>query len=161
MIDLLSPLKLPSLGLHAFWSPRGYVGVDGGVYLPRPFGAPRDTTLALTSSKSNIGHLEGSVGSPVCLRFAELRLVDPTICFSQAGIAGFLKCVESSVKSSVADRKWSVADRPWVQHLRQLQSAVVFRVFFLLGVDADGRNMPAECSLLSARTPKSVDSSNG
>ena len=68
---------------------------------------------------------------------------------------------ESSVKSSVADRKWSVADRPWVQHLRQLQSAVVFRVFFLLGVDADGRNMPAECSLLSARTPKSVDSSNG
>ena len=40
-------------------------------------------------------------------------------------------------------------------------SAVVFRVFFLLGVDADGRNMPAECSLLSARTPKSVDSSNG
>ena len=93
---------------------------------------PRDTTLALTSSKSNIGHLEGSVGSPVCLRFAELRLVDPTICFSQAGIAGFLKCVESSVKSSVADRKWSVADRPWVQHLRQLQSAVLlcFVYFF-------------------------------
>lgn len=33
--------------------------------------------------------------------------------------------------------------------------------FKVLGVDADGRDMPAECSLLSARRPKSVDSSNG
>ena len=30
---------------------------------------PRDTTLALTSSKSNIGHLEGSAGASQFFRF--------------------------------------------------------------------------------------------
>ena len=60
---------------------------------------PRDTTLALTSSKSNIGHLEGSARVSGQERLAAIFFGKKW--HAEAGIAGFLKCVPSLLPREV------------------------------------------------------------